>query len=75
MSLKELIEYSQWEAMLEERTAERDKALAQLSALEGERDRLKLALEKIAAGEGYYGAMAREYKAIARTALEGGGKS
>jgi len=32
-------------------------------------DDLLAALEKIAAGDGYYGAQAREYKEIARSAL------
>jgi hypothetical protein len=30
---------------------------------------IRLALEKIAAGDGYYGMQAREYKEIARAAL------
>lgn len=37
---------------------------------EEEDDRYRTALEKIANGEGYYGAQAREYKEIARKALE-----
>lgn len=38
-----------------------------------ERDRFKAALEKIALGDGHYGAQAKEYKEIARKALGGEG--
>lgn len=38
-------------------------------ALEAERDRYREALQKIASGDGIYGAQAGEYKQIARAAL------
>ena len=47
-----------------------DVAMAgELLELRSDRDRLRDALRRIAAGDGYYGAMAREYKEIAREAL------
>lgn len=47
-----------------------DVAMAsELLELRAERELLRAALEQIAAGDGYYGAMAREYKEIARVAL------
>lgn len=39
------------------------------SSLQAKHDRAIAALQKIAAGEGYYGAMAAEYKTIAKQVL------
>lgn len=48
----------------------RDKILFAVSSIGGEAaDAMREALKQIANGEGYYGAQAREYKAIARAAL------
>ena len=49
-----------------------DRAMTELGNvldLRAENERLRAALQKISAGEGYYGEQAREYKAIARDAL------
>jgi hypothetical protein len=42
----------------------------ELAAARAEIERLKFALKEIAKGDGIYGAQAREYKDIARAALE-----
>ena len=47
----------------------RDNVDQQLLRARAENARLRAALQKISAGEGYYGEQAREYKDIARAAL------
>lgn len=46
-------------------------AAERLERLTTERDVLRAALNRIALGDGYYGAQAREYKQVARAALAG----
>ena len=54
---------------LERVTTERDALISETERLRSVMGKMAKALRKIATGEGYYGAQAGEYKAIAKEAL------